>query len=397
VSRRGARRCAMGRGGRWPQPPGRVGGRSLCVGFGIGRGPGAAESASASPEARARTRAAPLGQPGSQLLTPPRPISALRAGPARRRVSAALPLPRSDSLCAAALGCALLRCALLCTRCDCRALCAAQCISDISAPQVETLSRTDAFRVAIEALTIEAAAGKLFSLSPAGTSDRTSAVYKEMRYAGADRRQEVMALIKVRQERRWAMCVPGACRRLDLCTRVLLAVELDTSGQGHPSAGPEWLDHRPGSPGHCRLATGLSRRTAGRGPSPGAQQPAGRLASVAVGCGQLGIPLRDRVAEWPSVRAHRLGPARRMTLGERAASERPLTPPAERCARSPLARPGARPHARVAPRHPRTHPCLRPTCLPSRCHPHRPPPSLSPPRPCDRAGRRRRARDRDRV
>lgn len=61
-----------------------------------------------------------------------------------------------------------------------------------SAPAV--ISRTDAFRVAVEALTIDSALGKMFSLCPADRQ-QTSAVFKEMRYAGVDRRQEVVALL----------------------------------------------------------------------------------------------------------------------------------------------------------------------------------------------------------
>eukprot|EP00307_Rebecca_sp_RCC1486_P006686 CAMPEP_0119425936 /NCGR_PEP_ID=MMETSP1335-20130426/35350_1 /TAXON_ID=259385 /ORGANISM="Chrysoculter rhomboideus, Strain RCC1486" /LENGTH=430 /DNA_ID=CAMNT_0007451515 /DNA_START=43 /DNA_END=1332 /DNA_ORIENTATION=- len=74
-------------------------------------------------------------------------------------------------------------------------------IDAIDTPVCAELSRADAFRVAMEALTIEDAHGKMFSLCPAD-SDDVSAVFKEMRFAGADRRQEVVALIRGAVEQR---------------------------------------------------------------------------------------------------------------------------------------------------------------------------------------------------
>lgn len=76
-------------------------------------------------------------------------------------------------------------------------------IDSIDTPTCAELSRADAFRVAMEALTISEAHGKMFSLCPAD-SDDVSAVFKEMRFAGADRRQEVVALIKGAVEERSA-------------------------------------------------------------------------------------------------------------------------------------------------------------------------------------------------
>jgi len=68
-------------------------------------------------------------------------------------------------------------------------------IDTIDTPSCAELSRSDAFRVCMEALTIEAAENKAFALCP-GDSDETKSVFKEMRFAGANRRQEVVALIK---------------------------------------------------------------------------------------------------------------------------------------------------------------------------------------------------------
>mmetsp|Transcript_15786 Transcript_15786/g.42445 ORF Transcript_15786/g.42445 Transcript_15786/m.42445 type:complete len:407 (+) Transcript_15786:53-1273(+) len=73
-------------------------------------------------------------------------------------------------------------------------------IDSVDTPTCSELSREDAFRVAMEALTIPAAHNKMFSLCPA--EDETVSVFKEMRFAGADRRQEVIALIKGAVEQR---------------------------------------------------------------------------------------------------------------------------------------------------------------------------------------------------
>ncbi|KAG8460061.1 hypothetical protein KFE25_014206 [Diacronema lutheri] len=67
-------------------------------------------------------------------------------------------------------------------------------IAALDAPTPAGISRTDAFRVAVEALTIDGAVGKLFALLPADKT-QTSAVFREMRFAGVDRRQEVVALL----------------------------------------------------------------------------------------------------------------------------------------------------------------------------------------------------------
>jgi len=74
-------------------------------------------------------------------------------------------------------------------------------IDSVDTPSCAELSRDDAFRVAMEALTIPAANNKMFSLCPA-EEDETKSVYREMRFAGADRRQEVVALIKGAVEKR---------------------------------------------------------------------------------------------------------------------------------------------------------------------------------------------------
>lgn len=71
---------------------------------------------------------------------------------------------------------------------------AAQRLDAVDSATPAGISRTDAFRVAVEALTIDGAVGKMFSLCPAD-KQQTNAVFKEMRFAGVDRRQEVVALL----------------------------------------------------------------------------------------------------------------------------------------------------------------------------------------------------------
>mmetsp|Transcript_3385 Transcript_3385/g.8445 ORF Transcript_3385/g.8445 Transcript_3385/m.8445 type:complete len:457 (+) Transcript_3385:3-1373(+) len=68
-------------------------------------------------------------------------------------------------------------------------------IDAIDAASCSPLSRVDAYRVAMESLTIDGAFNRVFSLCPAVKEGKSMAVYKEMRFAGADRRQEVVALL----------------------------------------------------------------------------------------------------------------------------------------------------------------------------------------------------------
>jgi len=66
-------------------------------------------------------------------------------------------------------------------------------VSALDLPTCGEISREDAFRFLVEALTLDEANGRAFSLC---TSERTEASLKAMRYAGSSRREEVAALLK---------------------------------------------------------------------------------------------------------------------------------------------------------------------------------------------------------
>jgi len=66
-------------------------------------------------------------------------------------------------------------------------------LSDLDLPVCEDVARDDVFRFVVEALTLDEANARLFSLCP---SEGTVPALKQMRSAGYDRREEVQGLLK---------------------------------------------------------------------------------------------------------------------------------------------------------------------------------------------------------